>query len=93
MEEKRVRYVNNHIHTTYSFSPYTPAMAVEMAKMNGLETAGCMDHDSAGGSWEFIEAGKKYGMPVTVGVECRVDMSKTPLNGRRINNPDQDSVA
>ncbi len=93
MSENRIRYVNNHIHTTYSFSPYTPTMAVEMAKKNGLETAGCMDHDSAGGSWEFIEAGRKYGMPVTVGVECRVDMSKTSLNGKKINNPDQASVA
>ena len=32
-------------------------------------------------------------MPVTVGIECRVDMSKTPLNGKLINNPDQDSIA
>ncbi|NLB15918.1 MAG: PHP domain-containing protein [Clostridiales bacterium] len=92
-DEKRVRYINNHIHTTYSFSPYTPAAAVETAKKNGLETAGCMDHDSSAGSWEFIEAGRKFGMPVTVGIECRVDMSKTPLNGKLINNPDQDSIA
>ncbi len=86
-------YVNNHIHTTYSFSPYTPTQAVYMAWKNGLKTAGIMDHDSAGGAKEFIEAGKIVGMPVTCGVECRVDMSKTPLNGRRINNPDQKSIA
>ena len=86
-------YVNNHIHTIYSFSPYTPTTAVEAAKKNGLKTAGIMDHDSVGGAKEFIEAGKKYDMPVTVGVECRVDMSKTRLNGKRINNPDQKSVA
>lgn len=86
-------YVNNHIHTTYSFSPYNPTMAVYMAWQNGLKTAGIMDHDSAGGAKEFIEAGKIIGMPVTCGVECRVDMSHTPLNGRRINNPDQKSVA
>ena len=86
-------YVNNHIHTIYSFSPYTPTTAVEAALKNGLKTAGIMDHDSVGGAKEFIEAGKKYNMPVTVGVECRVDMSKTRLNGKRINNPDQKSVA
>lgn len=32
-------YVNNHIHTTYSFSPYNPAKAVYMAWKNGLKTA------------------------------------------------------
>lgn len=86
-------YVNNHIHTVYSFSPYTPTEAVAAAAKSGLKTAGIMDHDSVGGAREFIEAGKKYGIPVTVGVECRVDMSKTPLNGMRINNPDQKSIA
>ena len=86
-------YVNNHIHTTYSFSPYTPTDAVYMAWKNGLKTAGIMDHDSAAGAKEFIEAGAAIGMPVTCGVECRVDMSMTKLNGLRINNPDQKSVA
>ncbi len=86
-------YVNNHIHTTYSFSPYTPTDAVYMAWKNGLKTAGIMDHDSVAGAKEFIEAGEAIGMPVTCGVECRVDMSMTKLNGLRINNPDQKSVA
>ena len=86
-------YVNNHIHTVYSFSPYTPTAAVEAAKNNGLKTAGIMDHDTTLGAREFIEAGKKFGMPVTCGVECRADMSGTPLAGKRINNPDQLSVA
>ncbi len=87
------KYVNNHIHTTYSFSPYNPAMALYMAWKNGLKTAGIMDHDSVGGCNEFIEAGSVIGMPVTCGVECRVNMSMTELNGKKINNPDQDSVA
>lgn len=86
-------YVNNHIHTTYSFSPYSPTKAVYMAWKNGLKTAGIMDHDSVGGAKEFLEAAEAIGMPVTCGVECRVDMSKTPLAGKRINNPDQISVA
>lgn len=86
-------YVNNHIHTTYSFSPYSPTEAVYMAWKNGLKTAGIMDHDSAAGAREFIEAAAVIGMPVTCGVECRVDMSMTRLNGLRINNPDQKSIA
>ena len=85
--------VNNHIHTTYSFSPYSPAKAVWMAYQSGLQTAGIMDHDSISGAEEFIQAGKIVGMATTIGIECRVDFSNTPLSGRRINNPDQDSVA
>ena len=84
--------LNNHIHTTYSFSPYSPSKSVYTAYMNGLVTAGIMDHDSIGGAKEFIEAGKILGISTTIGIEMRVDMSKTRLNGRKINHPDQDSV-
>ena len=86
-------YINNHIHTCHSFSPYTPTDAVYLACKNGLATAGIVDHDTTRGAKEFLEAGAKLGMPVTVGAECRIDMSRTKLNGRRINNPDQLSVA
>ena len=85
--------VNNHIHTIYSFSPYSPAKALWLALKAGLATAGIMDHDSVGGVQEFIEGGKIIGIATTVGVECRADFSKTPLCGRSINNPDQKSIA
>ena len=86
-------FVNNHIHTIYSFSPYSPTKALYMAWQNGLKTAGIMDHDSVSGCMEFVEAGEIIGMPVTVGAECRVNMANTALVGKRINNPDQISVA
>lgn len=85
--------VNNHIHTIYSFSPYSPTKALWMAYNAGLSTAGIMDHDSISGAAEFVEAGEIIGMATTVGIECRVDVSGTPLVGRRVNNPDQKSVA
>lgn len=85
--------VNNHIHTTYSFSPYSPAEAAYMAWKSGLKTAGIMDHDSVGGAEEFIEAGRILGIATTVGFECRCRMDNTPFAGKRINNPDQNSVA
>ena len=47
--------INNHIHTIYSFSPYSPTAAVWFAKEAGLSTAGIMDHDSVSGCREFIE--------------------------------------
>lgn len=90
---EKTENINNHIHTAYSFSPYSPSKAIWIAYRAGLSTAGIMDHDSIGGACEFIEAGRIAGMPTTIGVECRADFSGTPLKGRRINNPDQDSIA
>ena len=85
--------VNNHIHTFYSFSPYSPAKAVWMSATSGLATAGIMDHDSLSGAEEFTEAGRAAGLATTVGLECRCDFAGTPLEGRRLNNPDQLSVS
>ena len=83
------RHINNHIHSTFSFSPYSPTAAAYCARANGLCTAGIMDHDSMGGAREFIEAGEIIGIPTTVGLEFRVNMAGTPLGKRRTNNPDQ----
>ncbi|MBL8027561.1 MAG: PHP domain-containing protein, partial [Fibrobacteres bacterium] len=87
------QFVNNHIHTTYSFSPYSPSEAVIQAKKAGLLSAGIMDHDSIAGAREFIEAGLKNKFPTTIGVECRSDFSNTALSGKLINHPDQHSCA
>ena len=85
--------VNNHIHTIYSFSPYSPTAAVYRSWEAGLLTTGIMDHDSIGGAEEFIEAGRIIGIATTVGAELRATFAGTVLEGRRINNPDQDTVA
>jgi len=87
------QYINNHIHTTYSFSPYSPTAAVYAARMEGLCTAGIIDHDSISGAEEFLEAAKMIDMPVTIGMECRVSMDGTRLEGLRTNNPDQVGVS
>lgn len=83
------QYINNHIHTTYSFSPYSPTAAVYAARMEGLCTAGIIDHDSISGAREFLEAAEIVDIPVTIGMECRISMDGTRLQGRRTNNPDQ----
>ena len=89
----QINQVNNHIHTTYSFSPYSPTKAVYTAWQTGLLTAGIMDHDSISGAEEFVEAGKIVGIATTIGFEHRCDMRNTPFAGRLMNNPDQKSVA
>lgn len=85
--------VNNHIHTIYSFSPYSPTAAVWEAKKAGLATAGIMDHDSISGAEEFLEAAQIMNIGATIGIEIRVKMNETPFNGRLLNNPDQRSIA
>lgn len=85
----REGYTNNHVHTMYSFSPYSPSKAVWMAVMSGLSTVGIIDHDAIAGAEEFIKAGNILGIPTTIGFEMRTDWSETSLCGRCINNPDQ----
>ena len=91
--EVKPEYANNHIHTIYSFSPYSPTAAVYVARAEGLQTAGIMDHDSIGGAEEFRLAGEIAGIGTTCGMECRVKLDNTDLKGRRLNNPDQEGIA
>lgn len=81
--------VNNHIHTTYSFSPYSPTAAVWFSWQAGLCTCGLIDHDSIGGAEEFLSACHIVGIPGTVGLECRATMKDTPFAQKKFNNPDQ----
>ncbi len=80
--------VNCHVHTIYSFSPYSPCAAAERAQAAGLAAVGIMDHDSMAGAVEMREAGEILGIATTAGVELRVSAAGTALEGRRINNPD-----
>ena len=77
---------NNHIHTTYSFSPYSPTKAAYMAYSAGLTSAGIMDHDSLSGAEEFKAAAKMLNLGCTCGVEVRAKFKK---GFGKINHPDQ----
>ncbi len=84
--------VNNHVHTTYSFSPYSPTASVWFARKAGLKAVGSMDHDSIGAAEETIRAGKILGMATTVGFEVRVNFTGTSVEGRKLNNPDSNNI-
>lgn len=83
---------NNHIHTSYSFSPYSPTAAVWFARQSGLPVAGIMDHDSMGGAAEFRAAARLAKVGATCGFEARISYAGTGFDGVRLNNPDQDGV-
>ena len=88
-KEKPVRRendANNHIHTIYSFSPYSPTKAAYMAYKSGLTSAGIMDHDSLSGAIEFKKACEILGLGCTCGVEVRAKFNK---GFGKINHPDQ----
>lgn len=89
---KATREVNNHVHTTYSFSPYEPAMAAYKAWEAGLQIVGSIDHDSISAAEEMLLAGSKLGIATTVGFEVRCSFKNTPLNDKKINNPDSRGI-
>jgi hypothetical protein len=80
--------INNHIHTVYSFSPYTPAMAALKAREAGLEAAGSVDHDSYAAAAERRRACALLGMGCVTGFELRVSLKHTEFARRKINSPD-----
>ena len=84
--------VNNHVHSCYSFSPYSPTMIAVKGVEAGLRTVGIMDHDSVSGCAEFLEASKAVNIASTVGCEIRVNMDGTSMQGRKTNNPDEPNI-
>ncbi|AEJ61609.1 hypothetical protein Spith_1345 [Spirochaeta thermophila DSM 6578] len=93
LEGRRGEEVNNHIHTCYSFSPYTPSMAALRAAEAGLAVAGSVDHDSLAAAEEMVEASRFLGLGGIVGFELRVSFRNTPFGDRKLNNPDLEGVA
>ena len=83
---------DNHIHSQFSFSPYSPSMIAWKAYEVGLDTCGIVDHESVGGILEFQEACRILGVVPTAGFELRMHCDNTPLAGKKFNNPDQLSV-
>lgn len=89
---KRIGECDNHIHSQFSFSPYSPSMIAWKAYLAGLDTCGLVDHESVAGAGEFQEACRILGIVPTIGFEVRMNWDSTPLKGQKFNNPDQCSV-
>ena len=93
---------NNHIHTCYSFSPYTPAAAALAARAAGLDVAGSVDHDSYAAAAEMRAACASLGLGAVTGFELRVSLKEAArqfpekiaelLTRRKLNNPDSRGI-
>ena len=90
---RQTEEVNNHVHSSYSFSPYSPTMIGVKAAQAGLQTVGIMDHDSVSGAVEFLQACKAVNIASTAGFEMRVNMDGTSVEGRKTNNPDEANIS
>lgn len=96
-----VQESNNHIHTIYSFSPYTPSMAALKGRDVGLQVVGSVDHDSVAAAAEMRDAAAVCGMGAVTGFEVRAMLHSTddeaagnaPFKDRKLNNPDSVGVA
>jgi len=89
---KKTNEVNNHVHSIYSFSPYSPSMIAYLAWNAGLQAVGIMDHDSVSGCKELIEACQIIGIASTVGFELRVNFSGTIVEGKKLNSPNSKNI-
>lgn len=89
---ERIGECDNHIHSQFSFSPYSPSMIAWKAYQAGLDTCGIIDHESVGGCLEFREACEILGVVPTIGFEVRMNWDGTPLENKKFNNPDQNSI-
>lgn len=85
---------NNHIHTCYSFSPYTPTAAALNARRAGLRVVGSVDHDSIAAAPEMTGACRLLGMGSVTGFEIRAFFDPNgPFATRKLNNPDSEGIA
>lgn len=87
---------NNHIHTCYSFSPYTPTGAALAARRAGLRVVGSVDHDSIAAAREMSEACRMLSMGSVTGFEIRAFFDTAPdapFARRKLNNPDSAGIA
>jgi len=85
--------VNNHVHTHYSFSPYSPTSVAFHARMSGLQAVGSVDHDSISAAGEMRKAASIVGIGSTAGCELRVNFFSTPFAKEKLNNPDSTGIA
>lgn len=66
------KWVDLHLHTTFSDGVFPPAEIVRMAKEAGMAAIAIADHDNADGIHEAMQAGSQHGVEVISGVELSV---------------------
>ncbi|MGA7278411.1 MAG: PHP domain-containing protein [Desulfocapsaceae bacterium] len=66
------KMIDLHLHSTYSDGTCSPTELIEMASAGGLMAISITDHDTAAGTGEALQAGRKCDLRVIAGVELSV---------------------
>ena len=67
------KFVDLHVHTTFSDSTFTPAEVIKAAQEQGLSALGITDHDSVSSLTVITELGEKEGIEIVPGVELSAE--------------------
>ena len=68
------KWVDLHLHTTFSDGVFPPAEIVRMAKEAGMAAIAIADHDNADGIGEAMQAGSQHGVELSVVYEDFEDL-------------------
>lgn len=72
--------IDLHFHSTYSDGILTPYELAELCHKNGVRIASLTDHDSVGGTEEFIYSASKLGIAAIPGVELSSEIFKKEVH-------------
>jgi predicted metal-dependent phosphoesterase TrpH len=75
-----MKFIDLHVHTSYSDGTFSPKEIVKLAKDIGLAAISITDHDITGAVPEATEEGKKLGLEIVSGVELSAEIE---ANGSR----------
>jgi len=71
------KYIDLHVHTTYSDGNFTPKEIIKYCKKLNIVAVSITDHDTTDGIEEAIEEGKKEGVEVIPGVELSAEYEES----------------
>lgn len=77
MNNKEEKYVDLHVHTTYSDGNFTPKQVVEYCKKVNIAAVGITDHDTTDGIEEAIQTAQKEGIEVIPGIELSAEFKES----------------
>lgn len=75
-----MKYIDLHVHSTYSDGTYTPEELIALAKERKLSHIALTDHDTVEGIPYALEAAKDSGVTVIPGVELSSEYGKTDIH-------------
>jgi predicted metal-dependent phosphoesterase TrpH len=77
MNKEEQKYIDLHVHTTYSDGNFSPKEVINYCKKLNIKAVSITDHDITDGIKEAIEEGEKEGIEVIPGVELSAEYEES----------------